>query len=103
MDYSEAEYHDWDAKIVYENRRGALIEGYLIEYHKPVSCKSKIAAWTHATDPTGLLVYLITGDGKAQLQFFDISNKEEVLQGVRNSIEESKQFDPTVTITKLSI
>ena len=99
LDYSLASYGGWDAKIVYENRRGELIEGYLLEFPHPAR-KCKMAVWTHATDPTGLVVYFVR-DNDVYLIFTDKSEKEAVLKGFADSIAEAKQFDPTVKVTKL--
>ena len=55
LDYTKAQYFGWDAKIVFENRHGKLIDGYCVEYPQQ-KFRAKLSAWTHRTDPTGLQI-----------------------------------------------
>ena len=99
LDYSAPKYEGWDAKIVYEYRRGELIEGYYYEYPAQQT-RGKICAWTHRTDETGLIFYQSSCQGckgTDLLMFYDISQKDELLQQIHNAIDEAKAAGAVVT------
>lgn len=99
LDYTQAEYEGWDAKIVFENRRGELIEGYILEYLSPPA-KGRFALWTHSTDETGLIVYQ-NNNGNVTTSFHDISQKEELLESLHEALDEIRA-NWNVTITKIT-
>ena len=98
LDYTLAQYEGWDAKIVFENRRGTLIEGYNVEYTTPPS-KVRVSLWTHRTDDTGLVAYQ-NNNGNVTTTFLDISQKEEMLQSMHDALDESRAYG-NVTITEM--
>lgn len=89
LDYSKPQYEGWDAKIVFENRRGKLIDGYQITYPQ-YNVGIIIGAWTHRTDDTGL-VFFQNNNGNVLLQFYDISQKEALVKSITQAIEEAKE------------
>lgn len=99
LDYSKAQYEGWEAKIVFENRRGTLIEGYNLVYTTPVA-KVRASLWTHKTDETCLVMYQ-NNNGVVSTTFHDVSLKEELLKSLHNAIEESQKYG-NVTITQMS-
>ena len=98
LDYSKAQYEGWDAKIVFENRRGTLIKGYNLVYTKPPA-KVRISLWTHKTDDTGLVLYQ-NNNGVVSTTFHDISDKEDMLKSLEEALEESRKFG-NVVITEI--
>ncbi len=98
LDYSKAQYEGWDAKIVFENRRDALIEGYNLVYTKPAA-KVRVSLWTHKTDDTCLIMYQ-NNNGVVSTTFHDISEKEDMLKGLQEALEESRKFG-NVQITEM--
>ena len=98
LDYSKAEYEGWDAKIVYENRRGKLIEGYNLVYLFP-PIKVRVSLWTHNTDDTCLIQYQ-NNNGFVKASFVDISQKENVLNAMHDALDKSRAYGH-VTITKI--
>ena len=99
LDYSKAVYGAWDAKIVFENRRGTLIEGYNLEFINP-SGKARVSLWTHKTDETCLVSYQ-NRDGTCYTTFHDISLKEELIEEMHKALDEARQSG-SVIITKMS-
>ena len=99
LDYSQAQYKGWDAKIVFENRRGMLIEGYTIEYlNSPV--KSRISLWTHNADETCLIAYENIA-GNPTTTFLDVSEKENILDSMHKQLDDCRAH-VAVTITKMT-
>lgn len=99
LDYTQAEYGGWDAKIVFENRRGKLIEGYTWEWPERHT-KGRMSLWTHATDETGLISYQ-NNNGSVTTVFYDISQKDELLEAMHKTIEQSHLLG-NITITEMS-
>ena len=95
LDYSAAQYEDHDAKIVFANRRGKMIEGYLVDYPH-LKSKVKTSIWTHNTDESGLIFYQ-NNNGHSTLQFYDISQLEELRQSLQNALYESRVHGGDVT------
>ncbi len=98
LNYDQAQYGGWDAKIVFECKRGELIEGYKLEYPK-LHIKERISLWTHIADETGLVVYY-NKDGFANTSFYDISQKDEILKFIREHINKTRAGG-NVVITKI--
>lgn len=98
MDYSKAEYWGTDAKIVFENRRGELIEGYNIEYPYQ-HAKVRVSLWTHKYDETGLVLFE-NNNGNVHTCFMDISQRDEVLDNMHKALGESRSI-PGAIITKI--
>ncbi len=98
LDYSKAQYEGWDAKIVYENRRGNLIEGYNLVYSTPPA-KVRFSLWTHRTDETCLVSYQ-NNNGNVITLFYDISQKEEILEAMHKALDESRAYG-NVVITEM--
>ena len=98
LDYTKAEYEGWDAKIVYENRRKDLIEGYNLEYSSP-PVKVRVSLWTHSTDETCLVAYQ-NNNGNVTTTFIDISQKEKTLEAMHKALDESRAYG-NVVITEM--
>lgn len=98
LDYSLAEYKGHDAKIVFENRRKSLIEGYYLEFPR-LHTKARISLWTHNSDDTCIIAYH-NNNGDASVSFHDVSQKEELLESMHNAIEEA-QSSENVIITEM--
>ena len=98
LDYSREQYEGWDAKNVFENRRGSLIEGYNIVYSKPPA-KVRVSLWTHKTDETCIMLYQ-NNNGNVSLAFADISQIEKYLDAMHKAIDESRAYG-NVVITKM--
>ncbi len=98
LDYTQAQYGGWDAKIVFENRRKKLIKGYYIFYPN-LHQKWRISLWTHKFDETGLILYR-NRNGDAYTTFHDISLKEEMLKSMGDSIDEAKRCGGIITEMK---
>lgn len=99
LDYTQAQYGGWDGKIVFENRRGKLIEGYKWEIPSQHG-KGRISLWTHANDETGLISYQNT-NGNVLTQFLDISQKEGMLKQLHEVLEECRAENKDAIITKM--
>lgn len=99
LDYTKAEYEGWDAKIVFENRRGTLIEGYNLVYSNP-PVKVRVSLWTHRTDETCLIQYQ-NNNGQVTTAFIDISQKENALDAMHKALDESRAYG-NVVITEMS-
>lgn len=87
MDFDLAQYGGWDAKIVFDSKHGDLIEGYYIE-NTSNHQRSMMSLWTHRYDETGLIVYQ-NNEGNVFTGFFDISQKDELLQSLKDAISEA--------------
>ena len=95
LDYSKAQYEGWDAKIVFEYKRGTLIEGYYYEYPQ-YHTKGRLSLWTHKFDPTCLVSYQ-NNNGNAQTGFHDISDKDGLLEAFKKAVDECKEHGGKVT------
>lgn len=94
LDYTAARYTDWDAKIVFENRKKSLVEGYLIDIPE-MKMKSKIELWTHKYDETSIMAYQ-NSNGIVSLEFYDISQQDELLKSIHSFLDETLAKGGTV-------
>ncbi len=84
----QPEYYGWDAKIFYELEGGKLIEGYE-SIDKTTHKKNKVVVRMHKTDDTCIILYN-NNAGETYLSYYDISMKDELLDKVKELLEEVK-------------
>lgn len=94
LDYSRGQYEGDDARIVFENRRKDMMEGYLVESQK-LGAKAVISLWSHRTDKTCLISYQ-NNWGHVRVSFHDISHKDELLLGMHGLLKEAREHGDTV-------
>ena len=92
-------YFGWNAKIVYEAKRGELITGYKVKSTDPFT-KAVYTLWTHKYDPTGLLSYENI-NGNVRLGFMDISEKDRMILQLKNVLNQAKHQNPFLMIEEL--
>ena len=84
----QPEYYGWDAKIFYELEGGKLIKGYE-SIDKMTHKKNKIVVRMHKTDDSCIILYN-NNAGNTYLSYYDISMKDELLDKVKELLEEVK-------------
>lgn len=99
MDLNRSQYKDWEAKIMLENKRGNLIEGYTIKDIRE-NKKSILALWEMRTDPTAILFYQ-NNNGNALLQIGDVSLLESQREAIQTAVKQAIEWNPLLDVVKM--
>ncbi len=87
-----------DAKIIYAFEGGDLIGGYEVRDPRNGAI-SRIVARNHKRDESTFLWYQ-NNNGKARLEYHDMSEKQDLLDALENGVKELKSMD-NITVTKI--
>ncbi len=91
MDVSLNQYGGWEAKIMYQYTGGELIDGVEFVKHQ-TGTRTKLVLKKHNQDDNCILFY-INDNGFVNLQFYDISEIDNVKKIINESKTESKKHD----------
>ena len=97
LDFSLPCYSGQDAKLMYEIRRGKIIDGFFADYNirNGQYHHGNVVVCTHNSDDTCLMLFY-NNNGQTWLGFYDISRKDELLAELKKSENETKNVGGTI-------
>ena len=86
VDYSGEKHTGWDAKIVFDRKKGVRIKGYSIE-NKEYDERERYEVWTNREDEKTLLSYYKNSNEISILSIYDISNEPEMYRAIQDALD----------------